>query len=75
MLRNVDVRGAWSCSRSGFLFVIAGEVTRIAGGGSAGNLPGSADGIGTSALFHYPITVPPSPDGKVLYVSDWVSGE
>lgn len=33
-------------------------VTTIAGGGAAGNAFGSIDGVGTTALFHYPYGIP-----------------
>ena len=47
-----------------------GDVTRLAGGGSAGGVAsGSIDGIGSSARFNAPIGVAVSTSGTV-YVAD-----
>ena len=52
-------------------FFVLGDVTRLAGGGSAGGVAsGSEDGLGSAARFNAPIGVAVSTSGTV-YVAEY----
>ena len=52
------------------MVAVGGGVTTLAG--SAG-LPGSLDGVGSSALFNNPRGIAVTPDGSTLYVYDVIN--